>query len=157
MAAPTITNRQRPTGRAIPDGYRSLIGFEDDPDLAIWERSVKPPGYDGGDPIDTSTMHNNEWRTKHPRSLKTMTEATVVAGYKPTAFAALLAMINNPQSITCQYPDGTAEAFFGFVQKIEKNELKEGEYPECTLTICPMNEDGTGAEQDPVYGSATGS
>jgi len=157
MAAPTPTTRQTPTGFKMPDGYQALITFANKPAVQLWERQVKPPGLDGGDGIDTTTMHNVRWRTKANRHLITLAEASAMCAYDPDSYNDLLSLLNSPQSITVRFPDNSTLAFFGYMQKAEFGELKEGEFPEVTVQITPTNQDPTStSEQAPVFTAAPG-
>ena len=157
MAAPSATARQDPGGIRIDDGYRTLITFATDPDVQLWEKSIKPPGMDGGEGIDTTTMHNDTYRTKSPRQLKSLTESTFTAGYDPVIYTSLIALINVETTITITFPDGTTLAFYGYLQKAEQSELKEGEFPEVTCTFTPTNQDPTtGDEEAPVLVNVAG-
>lgn len=156
MAAPT-TARSTPVGVALRDGHSSKIAFQADPDVSFWEKSVKPPGIDGGDPIETSTMHNTTWRTMAPRSLRTATPLTVVAAYDPRVFDQIVALVNVETGITVHFSDGSTLDFYGFLQNFEPNELAEGTHPEATITITPTNTHPTsGAEVAPNYKTASG-
>lgn len=141
MAAPTPTVRGTPPGFILNDGFPSFIAFASIPQLLIWEKQVQPPGIDGGDPIDTNNMHNDEWRTMAPRALKTLSPFTVVAGYDPGAYTELEALVNDPEAITVIFPDTSTLAFWGYLQKVEFSPMVEGTQPECTLTIVPTNYD----------------
>ena len=77
MAAPTPTVRITPPGIFLRDGFSTLITFAVDPNIDLWEKVVKPPGLDGGEKVETTTMHNTVWRTFGPRELITMTAATM--------------------------------------------------------------------------------
>jgi hypothetical protein len=59
MAAPVATARVDPTGIKLDDGYRTLVTFATDPNIEFWEKSVTPPGLDGGDALETKTIHNH--------------------------------------------------------------------------------------------------
>ena len=156
--APTPTARVDPAGIKLEDGYRSLITIAADTNVEFWEKSITPPGLDGGDPIDTTTMHNDVYRTMAPRGLKTMTPVTVVAAYDPIVYSSVLPLIDVETTITITWRDGTTLAFYGFIQKFEQGELVEGELPEITLTIVPTNADPTtGAEEAAVLTNVPGS
>jgi len=153
MGAPTYAERQPPLGIKLDDGFKTLVTIgTGGTELKFWEKTITPPGIDGGDAIDTSTMHNTEWRTYHPRSLKTLTEMTVVAAYDPDLYSdtQLRGLINSPRSVSVEFPDGSTLAFWGYLRSFSTNELVEGTQPEITLTIQPTNQDDSGAEQDPV-------
>lgn len=152
MPAPVATARVVPTGDMLKNGYRSLITVALDPDIDFWERTVKPPGLDGGDPINTTTMHNTTLRTFSPSALTTMTPCTVTVAYASAAFEQIQAILNKPTTITLTLPDGGTVAFYGYVHIFEPNDLSEGNLPEATLTIQPTNQDPTdGSEQQYVY------
>lgn len=146
MAAPATTARLNPSsaptnGIAFEDGYQALLAFNINPSVKIWEKTVKPPGMDGGDAIETSTMHNTTWRTFAPRSLKTLTEMTIKGAYDPDVKNDILLLINVRGSITLTYPDGSTEDFYGYLRVADFDELVEGTHPEGTFTIQPTNWD----------------
>jgi hypothetical protein len=146
-----------PNGFKMPDGFKALYAFASDPSIQLWERGVKPPGMDGGEGIDTTTQHNVTWRTKAARHLKTLTEGSFTCAYDPDSYNNLLNLVNHEEAVTCHYPDGSAVAFFAFMQKFEPSELKEGEFPEATVTITPTNWDPVGfVEAGPVFVPAGG-
>jgi hypothetical protein len=158
MAAPTVTPRTTPpAGVKLEDGFKTLIAFAADPDISFWEKSVKPPGIDGGDAIDETTMHNTAWRTRSPRALKTLTDSTVTAQYDPKVYTQIEALVNVRGAITVHFPDNSSLAFYGFLQKFEPGELKEGDPPEASITIIPTNYDPVNhVEAAPVYTSPAG-
>lgn len=155
--APVASTRIAPVGIKLDDGYRTLVTIAADTDISFWEKSLKPPGLDGGDPVPTSTMWNNTYNTFNPRQLKTMTESTVMAAYDPAVFSQLLAVINVKTTITFRYPDGTTLAYYGYVRSAEPSEIVEGAQPQLTITIQPTNQDPTtGAEEAAVLVSVAG-
>jgi len=157
MAAPTPTTRQDPGGIYLKDGYRSLITIGVDPDLSLWEIGVKPPGMDGGDAINTTTMHNDTYRTMAHRALKTLTESTFRFAYDPAVYSQLESQINVDTTITQRFPDGSTLAYYGFLQKAEFDELVEGEMPTGTATVCPTNFDHVNkVEASPAVASVAG-
>lgn len=157
MAAPTATARQNPAGIPLRDGHPTFITFASDPNVELWEKTVTPPGLDGGDAIDTTTMHNDVWRTMASRSLKTMTEASFTAAYDPTIYTSVLALINVETSVTVTFSDGSTIAFWGYLKGFELNEISEGEQPTGTATIVATNTDPSdGSEASPVVASVTG-
>jgi len=156
MAAPTPTVRQTPGGIKLDDGFSTKYTFAADPDLEIWEKSVTPPGYDGGDAIDTSTMWNTKLRTFNPRKLMTMTEGSFEGAYDPTCYTSILALINVETTVTVTFPDGSTVAFFGYLKTFKPNACEDGTQPTAACTIQPTNQDSSGAEQDPVVTSVAG-
>jgi hypothetical protein len=157
MASPVITNRVTPTGYKMPDGYRSLITWAKKPNIQFWEREVKPPGIDGKEAIDTTTMHNITWRTYAARHLKTLTESSFMAALDPDVMNDIWSLVNNEDSVTMTYPSNDQMAFFGFLQKVDFENFKEGEFPGITVTLTPTNWDPVGfVEAAPVFQSAAG-
>lgn len=157
MAAPTASVRTIPVGYKMPDGFKTVISFASNTGIQFWEITVKPPGADGGDPIETTTMHNVLYRTKDTKSLKTLTECTVTAMYDPDVLPGLWQLINAPTSITIKFPDNAKMIFYGYLQKYEVNEHKEGEPPTLTLSIVPTNWDPTNkVEAAPVFTASVG-
>ncbi len=155
--APPTTARQTPSGIKMDDGFSTKIAFAADPDISFWEKTVQPPGIDGGDAVETSTMHNEEWRTMSPRQLKTLTDSSVTAAYDPNLYNSILNLINVETAVTVHFPDGSTLDFYGYLQKFEPSDNSEGEQPEATITIVPTNQvPSTGAEASPVLTSVAG-
>lgn len=156
---PVATARQTPTGIRLEDGYQSFVTFANNPDLCLWEKTVKPPGLDGGDKIPTTTMHNTARRTFAARNLYEASDSSFKFGYDPNAFSAAEArgQINVETTITITFPDGSTYADYGYLQKIEFDDLAEGTNPEGTATIVFTGEDPTtGAESAPAYTNVSG-
>jgi len=158
MANPTTTALSTPSGIALHDGFSCAIAFERDPDVSLWEKSVKPPGLDGGDPIETTTMRNTAWRTMRSRSLKTLTPVTLTVAYDPNVANNIdNNLINQEGSITIHYPDGSTYDFFGYLQLFDPSDLTEGEQPEASVTIQPTNWDpDNDVEAGPVLTEVSG-
>lgn len=158
MVAPTPTARVSPHTNDIPlfDGHSSTITLGLNPDIAFFEKTVTPPGLEGGDPIDTTTMHNTTWRTKAPRALKDLEPITTTAAYDPILYDEILEAINRRDTITVTFSDGSTLCFYGFVQNFKPNELQEGEMPDASITIVPTNQDTAGVEEGPVLAEASG-
>lgn len=157
MAAPTPGTRIAPGGIKLKDGFSTVITFSGDTDVSIWEKSVKPPGIDGGDAIEQTTMHNTNWRTMAPRQLKTLTEFSVTGAYDPAVYTQILNLINVENTITVRFPDGSTLAFYGFLKTLEFADLVEGTQPEVTATVVPTNFDPVNhVEAAPVLASVAG-
>ncbi len=157
MAAPTVTQRVIPTGYKVPDGFKTTISGTAMPGVQFYEQTVQPPGIDGGDAINTTTMLNVAWRTFSPRQLKTLMPIKLTAAYDPQCIPSLVNIINLPQSLTVHFPEGASIAFYGFIQKFEPKENKEGEMPLCDLTVTPTNQDYVNqVEAGPLYTPSSG-
>lgn len=156
MAAPAATVRQAPAGLMMEDGFPTKYTFERFPAVSFAEKSCQPPGIDGGDAIETKTMHNVTWETMAPRQLMKLTEGKITAAYDPAVLSTIVQMINVNDVISVTFPDGTTWAFWGFLQKFEPSDMSEGEHPEADITIVPTNRDNDGAEQGPVIVEVAG-
>lgn len=157
MAAPTPTARGTPSGIKLKDGYQSLITFAASTTISLWEKTVTPPGLDGGEPVVQTTMHNTQWRTMAPRALITMTPHTFTAAYDPAVYSSILSLLNVETTVTVTFKDGSTLAFYGFLQKFEPAAMSEGTQPEATVTICPTNFDYVNkVEAAPVLTSVSG-
>lgn len=157
MGAPTPTARVTPAGLKLEDGQFSTHTFAADPDVGLWEKSVKPPGMDGGDKIDLTNHHNVAYRTSAPRNLKTLTASTFKAFYDPDVYNQLMALINVKTTCTTTFIDGSTLAYFGYLKSVEFDDMVEGTAPECTVTIETTNVDPSdGSEAGPVLTSVSG-
>lgn len=157
MTAPSAGSRTTPTGRYFEDGYQTLIVFELDPDIQLWEKTAQPPGIDGGDGIDVTTMHNVEWRTMAARVLKKLTDSKFSAGYKGASFEQVNDLCNRETTITVILPNGSKIAFYGYLKSAEPGDHSEGEMPEIEVTIvATMRDPVTGTEETFTYVAATG-
>ena len=158
MAAPASTSRGTPVGYKFDDGFSTKIAFARGSTASFWEKTVSPPGVDGGDEIDISTMHNTTWRTFAARNLKTLSPFQVTAAYDAAFYADTINnLINQEGAITCHFPDGSKLDFFGFLKSFEVGAHTEGEQPEVTLSIVPTNYDPVNrVEAAPVLTSVTG-
>jgi hypothetical protein len=135
----------------LKDGYQTLYTFSVNPSVYFKERSVTPPGLDGGDEVDTTTMRNTRWRTRQPRALITLTESNTTVSYDPAIYDDILDLINVNQLITITFPDGSTLAFWGWLRTFTPGENAEGEFPSATVNITPSNQDDSGNEVDPVF------
>ena len=157
MAAPSPTARGTPDGIPLKDGFSTLLTIYSDLTIEFWEKTVKPPGIDGGDAIDGTTMHNTTWRVQRPRSLKSLTPLSLTAVYDPQVYASVLARINDEDTMTITFPDGSTLAFFGFVRNMEMDSNEEGSQPTFTMEVIPTNWDPTNnVEAGPVLTSVAG-
>lgn len=133
----------------IDDGHPTIIEFANYPAVKFYERTIKPPGVDGGGAIDITTMRNSVWRTQSPKSLKTLSECSFSAAYDPTVYGDIVDMIQENQLCTITFPDASTLIFWGWVDKFEPGELAEGEQPTADVTIVPSNHDNSDTEVAP--------
>lgn len=157
MTAPATTARTAPAGIKVDDGYQTLVAFAADADVSFWEKTLQPPGLDGGDPVETTTMHNTTWRTFGPRALITTTECSVVAAYDPDVYNQIIAILNVRGAITVHFPDGSTLDFYGYLRTFDPQSCEEGAQPEANIVIQPTNYDPVAFEEEaPVLTSAPG-
>lgn len=135
----------------MDDGFSTTISFADDSDVQMWEKEVTPPGVSGGGAIDTTTMANTTWRTMFPKSLKSLTEVSLVVAYDPAVYDEIISMLNSNQLITITFPDNSTLAFWGWIDEFTPNANVEGEQPTANITIQPSNQNASLVEVAPVY------
>lgn len=157
MAAPTPTARGTPAGIALREGFHAKITFAANTTISFWEKTVDPPGLDGGAPIDQTTQFNTLYRTRWPRTLIDVTPITLPdAAYDPNVISQLASLINVNTVITVSFQDTSTVCFYGYLQSFKPNPQREGEQPTCSITIVPTNMDSTYVEQGPVVTSVAG-
>ncbi len=135
----------------LDDGFATLIEFAEDSDVQMWEKEVTPPGVSGGGENDTSTMRNTTWRTKSPKGLISLSEASLVVAYDPAVYDEIIAMVNTNQQITITFADDSTLVFWGWIDEFTPGAAVEGEQPTAELTIIPSNQNASGTETAPVY------
>lgn len=135
----------------LDDGYQTLVSFAANPNVLFFEKTVTPPGVDGGGEVDTTTMLNAVYRTRNPKALITMTNTTVTVAYDPAVYPEVIALVNVNTLITITFPDGDTLAFWGWLNKFQPGEHTEGEQPTAEVEIIPSNQNSTGEETAPVH------
>jgi hypothetical protein len=135
----------------IFDGHSTIIAFLSFPAINFKEKTMTPPGYDGGGPNDTTNMRNLVVRTKQPKKLITLDTTTANVFYDADQLLAILGMINVLQVIRVTFPDGNNITFYGWLDKFKHGEHKEGEPAIATCTIEPSNQTVMGVENVPVF------
>jgi hypothetical protein len=160
MAAPPTTARGTPAGIKLKEGQGNSVAFSRRPTVSFWEVTFKPPGIDGGDPVEQTTQLNVAWHTMAPRVLKKLTECTGSAAYDPNVYNDILTyLINQEGGVTVHWYDGSTLDFWGYLAKFEPEELREGEQPRASFTIVPTNVDPSTSgrpEAAPVLTSVAG-
>lgn len=153
----TTTVRSAPVGVKLGDGYQTLIAFDADPDVSFWEKTVQPPGADGGPPVDITTMHNVTYEQQASQALKKMTDGTMKVAYDPLVLDQIIALVNVEGPITCKFPNDDTWDYYGFLQKFIPDPLVRGQQPEATITVCcTCTDPDTGAEVGPNYKTSSG-
>ena len=157
MAAPTPAARTTPAGIPLKDGYKTTITITYDADISFWEVTVTPPGIDGGDGIDQTTMFNDRFRVSLNRALLTLTECSCTAAYDPAVFDQIVSAVNRNTTITITFPDLSTLAFYGWLRVFTPDALVEGTQPRASITIQPSNWDPTNkVEAGPLLTSVYG-
>jgi len=137
----------------IDDGHPTTLAFAEASSgvTVFWVKELTPPGISGGGENDTSTMANSTWRTRSPKSLKTLSPASFVAAIDAAILDEMVSMVGVNQQITITFPDSSTWVFWGWIDEFTPNNFVEGEQPTANMTIIPSNQDGSGAEIAPVY------
>lgn len=144
--------RVTPTGTKLTDGYPTKIAFEADTNVTFWEKAVTPPGVDGGDKIDQTTMFNATWRTYAARSLKELTDGSITVAYDPKVYDEIVALVNVETEITVKFSDLSTLSFFGYLKSFTPGELVEGEQPEAEVEfVCTNIDPASGTETGPTF------
>lgn len=156
MAAPTATVRQTPSGLRLVNGFSSKVTLKRYPAISLWEISGTNFGYSGGEPVDTTTMHNVAVRTKHPRDLYERTDATWTFAYDPAVGNQLREAVNQLDEVTVTWRDGSTEANWAWLREATFNELTDGEMPTMSCVFTPGNMDPTLVEREGVIASVAG-
>ena len=153
---PVPTARSTPSAYRLPDGFSTKITMATQPAVAFWERKVKPPGIDGGEMIDISTMFNTKWLTFFPRVLIKLDDVAVEAGYNPSVLPTIVTMTNLQDTCTITYPDSSTDCFYACLRKFEQTDMVHGEFPMANITISPTNLDASFNEEGPVFAAGSG-
>lgn len=138
----------------IDDGFSTTLSFSANPTLEFYEVEVQPPGWEGGEPIDTTTMRNTTLETFSPQALMSLTPITVSAAYTSDIFhltTGVKSMINVNQQVTVTLPDGATVVFWGYVKNFSPPSHVKGQRPLASLTIHPTNVNASKVETLPVF------
>lgn len=136
----------------LDDGYQTTVSFSSAPSgwtVILSEKSVTPPGLDGGEANETTTMRNTTYRTFAPRNLITMTPMSFVGAYDDTVYSAALSLLNVLNQITVTFPDGKTLIFWGWLKEFTPNACEDGAQPTANITIIPSNTNDSGTETSP--------
>ncbi len=120
----------------LRDGYATLIVMS----------LTTPNPVQGGGPIESTHMRRTVWRMKDPKTLKTLGNLTGTVMYATDAYPDIIAVINEPQAIQLQWPDGALLDFFGWLDDFTPSGHSEGNLPTANYVIIPTlydPEDGT--------------
>jgi len=143
-AAPVPTAPVLPNTTYLTDGYQTLFTFANNPAIGLWvslEGGIKPGGLDTEGEIKIGTMHARRFRIKAAKKLITHQPTTFTAFYSPSVLPGLLTQLGFQTTITLLFPDGSTWAFFGYLNKFEVGEHKEGTAPTATCEIIAISRD----------------
>lgn len=136
----------------LEDGYSTLVTFDLDNAVALLEVSVTPPGYEGGDSIDVTTMRNTLYKTFAAQGLITVSESSLVVAYDPVVYGNIQSnLINKNGIITFTFSDGSSIDIWGYLKNFTPNECAIGERPTANCTVTPTNRNNSQQEVAPVY------
>lgn len=122
----------------LQDGYSTILSFSLKSTVKFREKEVTPSGVSVGS-IDTTTMRNTAWRTKNPKTLRTLEDTSAVVAYDPTVFGDIMTMLGIVQTVTIHYPDGQIQAFRGWLDEFKPNRMVEGTQPTAEVKIIAAN------------------
>lgn len=149
----------------IRDGFKTLLLWfradnqtwhydTDDTDglfACIREMEFTPPTIEGGGPNDTSTMRNVAWRTRQPKSLKTLGQMTIVCSMDPAVYQVFVNIVNKNRPYGIRFPDGAAVVLWAWMDNVAPQSAKEGEMPRIEIVLIPSNQDNALQEAAPEY------
>ena len=138
----------------IDDGFSTTLEFALNPVLEFYEVEVQPPGWDGGPPIPTTTMRNDELETFFPQTLITLTPVTFTGAYTADAFhlsTGIAPMINVNQLITLTLPNSAEYTFYGYLQSWIPPSHVKGVRPLAAMHVQPTNTNASKVETLPLY------
>lgn len=135
----------------LDDGHPTIVTFDEDPDIKLWEKGVTPPGVSMGGMNDTTTMRNSVWRTRMFKKLKTLTAMGMRCAFDPAVFPEVVAIAGINQEVTLTWPEGDTLLFWGGVESGTFSEVVEGSQPEMNVNVEPTNQNASLVETGPVY------
>ena len=138
----------------LENGHKTLISFAADTGILLDNIDLQPPGIDGGDKIDVTTMSNDEYMTFVGKSLKTLTDAQFSAAYDPAVYDEVIAILQVNNLITVTFPDLSTLAFWGFIDSFTPSSLVGQERPTADVVVKVSNRNASKVETGPVYAAA---
>ena len=137
----------------LNEGHPTTISFSDESGLTLvlFEKEVTPPSLDGGGANDTTTMRNTDYRTKQPKVLVTLGQASFTAAYDPACYDDLMFILNKNQLIRITFSNGDTLAFWGWLDKFTPARITEGSQPTAECVIECSNQNESGEETAPDY------
>jgi hypothetical protein len=125
----------------LKDGFSTRVEFANAPDIALWTKTVKPPGLTGGGHIPTHTMESTRLRTKAPKALLEITDGEMKAAYSPAVLPQIIAQMQEVQEITITFADDSSWTVWGWIDEFQPDEVQEGEQPTASVKFICAGED----------------
>lgn len=122
--------------------------------ILLKEITVTPPGVEGGGPNDTTTMRNETWRTKQPKHLVELSDASITFQYDPAIYDQIMQIVNVNGIVRIDFPDESSLEFWGWLNNFTPDACEEGSMPTASGTIHCSNQDDQGNEVGPDYQAA---
>lgn len=95
--------------------------------LVLVEKTLTPSGADGRGGIDMTSLRNSRRTTMAPKQLVTFTPMKVTAYYDPAIILAYNGALQFNQGIFQRFSDGSYVLDYGWLDKFQPHEHKEGE------------------------------
>ena len=96
-------------------------------------------------------MRNTTYRTRQPKSLISMGDATLTCAYDPILYQELVQMLGVNQQVTFTFPDTSTFVVWGWIDAVNPGAHVEGEQPTIEVSIVASNQNAAGAETAPAY------
>lgn len=131
------------------DGYSTIVQIYPAPGggeiiTYLRARSVKLPALNGGPPIDTHTMYNQQVVTKGAQGLFEYDDMTMQCQYDIQSYVAIEQnAINKNCWFNVWLPDSSGFGFWGCLYKFDPAELRKGEFPLAEVSVGLLNRSGT--------------
>jgi len=118
-------------------------------------KSITPPGITNGDEIDTTTQSNSAYKTKYPRKLLEVSDASFTAAWNIAGWDELTSVVGQNGEIVFTFPDDSTLTVWGYLKEFTPGEFAEGEMPVADATIVITNENSSGTETAPVVSAGS--
>lgn len=141
VVGPVVRAALPPASFFLKNGFRSLISLDANPAIKLWEKSLVPPGIDGGPLVPLGDMWNKKFRSFAPGDLATVTEARAVVAYDPAVVDEIQAVVNVESVVTIQFPNGKYWAAEGVLQKFTPGDMVDGIQPTALVVFAFLMQD----------------
>lgn len=151
--------RGTPSGTMMHKPLGIKVAIEDNLTLEVKEKNVTPPGFNLGDPYNTTTHHNTKRMSREPKTLYDRKPLVFTCTYDATALNTLFGLKGTKKWVTITYPDGVTEDDYGWVNRAEPAGMaaEGGDPPELEVEIQWAGVDDAGDEYDVDWKEAAGS